>query len=41
MIVEINLSTGQENFIGGYQDLIKHFEHQSAERKIQNPDGES
>ena len=41
MIVEINASTGQEKFIGGYTDLIKHFQQPPAKTEIRHTDGES
>ena len=34
MIVEINQSTGQERFIGGYTDLIKYFTKKDIEAEI-------
>ena len=41
MIVEIDTSTGQERFIGGYTDLIKHFEPQAPEAEVHDTNGES
>lgn len=34
MIVEIDTSTGQEKFIGGYTDFIKYFEQRDALNEI-------
>ena len=34
MIIEINQSTGQEKFIGGYTDLIKYFEQSPSEGQV-------
>jgi hypothetical protein len=39
MIVEIS-ETGEEKFIGGYTDLIKHFTKKDIEREICSLDGE-
>lgn len=34
MIVELDTSTDEENFIGGYTDLIKYFTKKDIEREI-------
>ena len=34
MIVELNTSTDQEKFIGGYSDLIKYFEENPIKREV-------
>ena len=39
MIVEVNTFTGQERFIGGYTDLIKHFAKKDIEAEICSIDG--
>ena len=39
MIVEINQFTGQEKFIGGYTDLIKYFEQNTAAGQVCDTDG--
>jgi glutaredoxin len=39
MIVEFSES-GEENFIGGYTDLIKYFTRKDIEREICSADGE-
>ena len=36
MIVEVDTSTGQEKFIGGYTDLIKYFEKSLTEGQVYN-----
>ncbi len=41
MIIEIDISTGQENFIGGYTDLIKYFTKKDIETEICTAGGES
>jgi len=40
MIIKIDTSTGQEQFIGGYTDLIKYFEQHSPEGEICDTDEE-
>jgi glutaredoxin len=39
LILKINMSTGQERFIGGYTDLIKHFQKSLVEGEVSNLDG--
>ena len=34
MIVELNTSTDQEKFIGGYSDLIKYFEENPTKGEV-------
>tara|TARA_R110002110_G_scaffold91196_4_gene236956 strand:- start:427 stop:714 length:288 start_codon:yes stop_codon:yes gene_type:complete len=41
MIVEIDTSTGQEKFIGGYTDLIEHFQKSVVEGQVRHIDGDS
>ena len=41
MIIEIDSYTGQEKFIGGYTDLIKHFEKESVKKQVCDIDGKS
>jgi len=41
MIVEIDISTSQERFIGGYTDLIKHFKEKDIKRKVLSSNGEN
>ena len=41
MIVEIDQSTGEEKFIGGYTDLIEHFRKNLVEGQVCHVDGES
>jgi glutaredoxin len=41
MIVEIDISTSQERFIGGYTDLIKYFKETDIEAKIFSSNGKS
>ena len=40
MIVEMNTSTDEEKFIGGYTDLIQHFAKEDIEKEICSLDGE-
>jgi glutaredoxin len=40
MIIEINTSTEEENFIGGYTDLIKYFAEKDIEKEICSLDAE-
>jgi len=41
MIVEINQSSGQEKFIGGYTDLIEYFKKNVVEAQVCSIDGDS
>jgi len=41
MIVELNTSTYEENFIGGYTDLIKFFAKENSEKEVCSLDGDS
>ena len=41
MIVEIDTSTGQEKFIGGYTDLIEYFKKSLVESQVCNVDNQS
>ena len=40
MIVKIDTLTGQEEFIGGYSDLIKYFEQKDSEGEVCASDGD-
>ena len=40
MIIEIDTLTGQEKFIGGYTDLIKHFTKTDIKAEICSLDGD-
>ena len=39
MIVEMNTSTDEEKFIGGYTDLIKYFQSRNTSAEICSVDG--
>ena len=41
MIIQVDTSTGLEKFIGGYTDLIKHFEKSIVESQVRDTDGQS
>ena len=40
MIIEVNTSTGQEKFIGGYTDFIEYFEKSVVEGQVCSVDGD-
>ena len=40
MIIEMNVSTGQEKFIGGFTDLIEYFAKIFAQGQVRPIDGE-
>ena len=41
MIVEMNTSTDEEKFIGGYTDLIQHFAKEDTQTEVCSVDGKS
>lgn len=41
MIVELNTSTNEENFIGGFTDLIEYFAKENSQGKVCSLDGTS